>query len=61
MMVQTWQEEAKATSLRELRHKLPNVASQLQGWVRSTFGHVILELKRLKVELEKFQADPART
>jgi hypothetical protein len=36
------------------------VAGQLQGWGQNSFGHVRLELKQLKGELERFHADPNR-
>jgi hypothetical protein len=36
------------------------VAGQLQGWGQNSFGHIRLELKQLKGELERFQADPNR-
>jgi hypothetical protein len=60
MMVQTWQDGGEARSLHELQQKLTRVAGELQGWGRSTFGHVRLELKYLKEELVKLQADPMR-
>jgi hypothetical protein len=60
MMQQAWQDAGKAVTVHELQKKLTDVAGQLQGWGRGTFGHVRLELKQLKAELEKFQADPNR-
>jgi hypothetical protein len=58
MMQQAWQDAGKAVTVQELQKKLIDVVGQLQGWGRNTFGHVRLELKQLKAELEKFQADP---
>jgi hypothetical protein len=55
MMQQAWQDAGKAVTVQELQNKLTNVAGHLQGWGRNTFGHVRLELKQLKAELEKFQ------
>jgi hypothetical protein len=61
MMSQTWQKEGDARSLPELQQKLSHVAEELQGWGRSTFGHVTMELRQLRGELEKMQGDPTRT
>jgi hypothetical protein len=61
MLQQTWEEEGAALSLPDLQSKLSKVAGQLQGWGRSTFGHVRLELKQLKEELDRLQSDPLRT
>jgi len=60
-MINTWQEAGKASTLQELQRKLSGVTGRLDEWGRTTFGHVRLELKRLKEELELLQADPART
>jgi hypothetical protein len=35
-------------------------ATSLDSWGRSTFGHVRLELSKLKEELDKMQAEPNR-
>ena len=48
-MSNAWQEEEKARTV------------HFDGWGRPTFGHVRLELQRLKEELEQLQANPSRT
>ena len=60
MMMETWQSEAKATTVQELHNKLSDVATKLSSWERMTFGHVKREMRRLKGELEIMQADPLR-
>lgn len=49
-----------AQNLPELQAKLASFANHLQGWGRTKFGHVRLELKNLKAQLEELQADPHR-
>ena len=61
MLMQTWQDGGTAVTLPELQQKLANVSGQLQSWGRNTFGHVRVELKQLKEELERLQAEPARS
>jgi hypothetical protein len=61
MMARTWQDEGEAKSMSDLQHKLSQLSGQLQGWGRSTFGHVRMELRQLKEELEVLQADPHRS
>ena len=56
---EVWQGD-KATTLADLQRKLTSVAGQLEGWSRHTFGHVRLELRKLKEELEAMQANPLR-
>ena len=56
---EVWQGD-KATTLTDLQRKLTSVAGQLEGWSRHTFGHVRLELRKLKEELEAMQANPLR-
>jgi hypothetical protein len=51
----------KAITLEELRQKLSTAAKGMTSWGRNTFGHVRLELKKLKEELEMLQADPHRS
>jgi hypothetical protein len=60
-MSNAWQEGDKARTAQELHRKLVAVTKKLDGWGRTTFGHVRLELKRLREELEQLQADPSRT
>jgi hypothetical protein len=60
MVMQSWQNEGKVTSIQELQQKLTQVAGHMQGWGRSSFGHVKLELNQLKDELARLQADPTR-
>ena len=60
-MANAWQETGKASTLQELQRKLSDVTNKLDSWGRTTFGHVRLELKRLKEELERLQSDPNRT
>ena len=45
----------------DLTSKLSDAAGRMQSWGLHTFGQVRLELKRLKEELEKLQADPHRS
>jgi hypothetical protein len=47
-------------SVQELQQKLSLMADHLQGWGQSSFGHVRRELKQLKDELARLQADPLR-
>jgi hypothetical protein len=51
----------KAITLEELRQKLSTAAKGMTRWGRNTFGHVRLELKKPKEELEKLRADPHRS
>ena len=60
-MANAWQEMGKASTLQKLQRKLSDVTNKLDSWGRTTFGHVRLELKRLKEELERLQSDPNRT
>ena len=60
-MFNAWQEEEKATTVQELQRKLTAVTRKLDSWGRTIFGHVRLELKCLREELEKLQSDPSRT
>jgi DNA repair exonuclease SbcCD ATPase subunit len=48
----------KALTLEELRQNLSTAAQGMTSWGRNTFGHVRLELEKLKEELEQLQADP---
>ena len=57
----TWQEEGKARTVQELQRKIAVVTSKMEGWGRTTFGNVRLEIQHLKEEPEKLQADPTRT
>jgi hypothetical protein len=57
----TWQEEGKARTVQELQRKIAIVTSKMEGWGRTTFGNVRLEIQHLKEEPEKLQADPTRT
>ncbi|KAG2627843.1 hypothetical protein PVAP13_3KG264155 [Panicum virgatum] len=59
-MAHMWQQQEKATTLHGLHDKLVTVAKGLTGWGRTIFGHVSLELKKLKEELEKLQAEPSQ-
>ena len=49
------------TSVAALRHKLRDLATNLQRWSRDTFGSVRKEIKKLKQMLEELKNDPART
>ena len=65
-MSNAWQEEEKARTVQESHRKLMAVLEKARmvhfdGWGRPTFGHVRLELQRLKEELEQLQANPSRT
>lgn len=60
-MSNAWQEEEKAMTMCELQRKLAAVTRKLDGWGRTIFGHVRMELKCLKEELEKLQSNPSRT
>ena len=60
-MFNAWKEEEKATTVQELQRKLTAVTRKLDSWGRTIFGHVRLELKCLREELEKLQSDPSRT
>jgi hypothetical protein len=57
MMLQAWQNEGKAETVQELHNKLAAMAKGLSGWVKSVFGHVRFELRKLREEL----ADPSRS
>jgi hypothetical protein len=48
MVSQVWQDEGEVRNVRELQNKLSSFAGHLDGWGRSTFGHVRLELSKLK-------------
>ena len=61
MVSEAWQEKGVAQNLPELQSKLASFADHLQGWGKTTFGHVRLELKKLKEKLEELQADPTRS
>ena len=65
-MSNAWQEEEKARTVQESHRKLMAVQEKARtvhfdGWGRPTFGHVRLELQRLKEELEQLQDNPSRT
>jgi hypothetical protein len=60
MIKNAWQDNGGSHMLMELNQKLKNMAGQLSGWGRNTFGQVSLELHRLKEELERMHADPLR-
>ena len=48
----------KALTVNDLNRKLLEAAGRLAGWGKQTFGHVQLELQKLKEELDKLQSDP---
>jgi hypothetical protein len=52
-----WQGD-KAVKLADLNQKLSMAAGKLERWGRQTFGHVRLELRKLKERLEELLADP---
>jgi uncharacterized membrane-anchored protein len=58
----TWLSEVwrggKALTLADLQQKLSSAVGDMVQWGHSTFGHVRLEFKKLKEELEKLQRDP---
>lgn len=58
-LTEVWQGE-KAQTLGDLQRNLSSAAGELEVWGRQTFGHVRLELKKLKEELEAMQSDPLR-
>lgn len=60
MLADSWQGKNVATTLSDLQAKLSDVAGQLGSWERRTFGDVHNELKKLKLELVRAQADPQR-
>jgi hypothetical protein len=60
MVDQAWKAAGDAATLQDLQHKMTSVAGHLAGWGRNTFGHVTLELRKLKDELEMLQPDPLR-
>jgi hypothetical protein len=60
MLQQVWQNEPKATNLRELERKLASVAGHIGQWSIHSFGHVRQELKELNKRLEELQSDPHR-
>ena len=51
----------KALTVNDLNRKLLEAAGKLAGWGKQTFGHVRLELQKLKEELDKLQLDPNRS
>jgi len=56
-LADVWQGE-KALTLNDLNRKLLEAAGRLTGWGKQTFGHVRLELQKLKEELDKLRLDP---
>jgi len=59
-LANVWQGE-KALTLNDLNRKLSEAAGRLVGWGKQMFGHVRLELQKLKEELDKLQSDPHRS
>ena len=57
-MAHMWQQQEKATTLHGLHDKLMTVAKGLTGWGRTIFGHVSLELKKLKEEWKNSKLSP---
>lgn len=43
----------------KFRNKLIAISKELTRWGNDTFGSVRKQIKRLKIELEQFQNDPA--
>jgi len=59
-LANVWQGE-KVLTLNDLNRKLSEAAGRLAGWGKQMFGHVRLELQKLKEELDKLQSDPHRS
>jgi hypothetical protein len=59
-LAKSWQKYRATVRVKELQLKLKGVANHLGNWERQTFGQVRRELKYLKKELERMQADPSR-
>jgi hypothetical protein len=60
LVAQKWEDEGEAHTLDDLKKKLSSFSNQLEGWGKFTFGHVRLELSKLKRELESMQSVPGR-
>ena len=59
-LANVWQGE-KVLTLNDLNRKLLEAAGRLASWGKQMFGHVRLELQKLKEELDKLQSDPHRS
>jgi hypothetical protein len=60
LIYEAWQGEGKPRNLAKLQAKISIFAGHLEGWGRLTFGHVRLELSKLKEELINIQEDSNR-
>ena len=60
MLTARWQEGGKARSMQDMVEKLQSLAGNLEGWSRTTFGHVQKEIRELTRQLEDLREDQSR-